>query len=207
MIRVRFFIFTLLALFGLCLSASEARAGTELYLQFDPALHGSSKEGTHAAWIVVDSYTFGDGSQGVATGAATGTGASGDKAGGLADKTAVGSAADKAGRPTKITFSTSDATVMTELKAAGVRGAHFKTAILDVKKAGKPSSDYAKITLTDVLVSSVTVRPGLQTKAGASTFTLTFVKEALEYSQADANGSRTAAPATTSWDVASGKMD
>jgi len=225
MTRVRFAVFTSLALLGLGFASSPAQAATELYLQFDPAVHGSSKEATHASWITVDSYTFGDGSAPAmgASMAATdkgGKAAVGSDKGGLPTKGGAGDglgekggAGDKGGRPMKVTFVTSDMAVLAELKAAVARGMHFKTAILEVRKPGKGSSDYAKITMTDVLVSSMAVRPtSLMSKAsgpGAATFALTFVKESEEYSKADATGSRSA-PQTTApagWDLAAQKAE
>jgi type VI secretion system secreted protein Hcp len=104
---------------------------------------------------------------------------------------------------------TSDASVQAELRTAVARGTHFKNAVLEVKKPGKGSTEYLKITMTEVLVSSMSLRPGaLPTKAGASTFMLTFAKETAEYSKGDAGGSRgptQTVPAT--WDVTTAKAE
>jgi type VI protein secretion system component Hcp len=246
MIRARLFAFTLPALMAVGLAASSAQAATELYLQFDPVLHGASKEPAHSAWITVDAYAFGDGSAPVASGAGDkggglptkggageGVGGAGDKGGlptkggagadkgGAGDKGGLptkgasegmgekGGAGDKGGLPTKITVVTSDASVLAELRAAVARGTHFKNAVLEVKKPGKGSTEYLKITMTEVLVTSMQLRPGgLQTKSGAASFMLTFVKETAEYSKADAGGGRSPTqPMPTGWDLTTQKAD
>ena len=232
--RVRFFVFTLPALLGLGLATTSAQAATELYLQFDPVLHGSAKESTHPSWIVVDSYTLGSdapaptarGAMGAGQamgsagkdvkGASSEKGAATDK-GGLPTKGAAGEglgekggAGDKAGKPTKMTFVTSDLTVLAELRAAVARGVHFKTATLEVKKPTKASAgEYVKITMTDAMISSVSIQgAATKDKPSAATFTLTFVKEAAEYSKADAGGTRTAAqPMPPTWDITSAKTE
>ena len=236
MIRARVFAFTLPALMAVGLAASSAQAATELYLQFDPVLHGASKEPAHNAWITVDAYAFGDGSaagglptkgaagEGVAGagekgglptkgGAGVDKGGAGDKGGlptkgvseGMGEK---GGAGDR-GLPTKITVVTSDASVLAELRAAVAKGTHFKNAVLEVKKPGKGSTEYLKITMTEVFVSSMSLRPGgLPTKAGASSFMLTFVKETAEYSKGDAGGARgPAQPVPATWDVTTAKSE
>ena len=190
MVRVRPYVLTLLALLGVSLAPRSAQAATELYLQFDPVLHGSGKESTHPTWIVVDSYALAAEGQ-APTAAATG-------------------AAERGTRPSKITFSTSDLSVMPELRAAVAKGTHFKMAVLDVKKTGKaPSGEYLKITMADVMVSSAAVRAGaMQTKANAVTFTLVFEKEPMEYSTADGSGSRSAPqPPPATWNIATAKAE
>jgi type VI protein secretion system component Hcp len=238
--HVRFFVFTLPALLGLGLATTSAQAATELYLQFDPALHGSAKESTHPSWILVDSYTLGDAAgptgamgAGQASGAGqamgtTGKDVKGDKGassekgsatdkGGLPTKGAAGEglgekggAGDKAGKPTKMTFVTSDLTVLAELRADIAKAVHFKTAILDVRKTTKGSAgDYVKITMTDAMISSTAIQgAAMKGKPNAVSFTLTFVKEVAEYSQGNASGGRTAGQAVPAgWDVTTAKAE
>jgi type VI protein secretion system component Hcp len=190
MIRVRPYVFTLLALLGVSLAPRSAQAATELFLQFDPVLHGSGKETTHPKWIVVDSYEV--------------------AADARAPMAAATGAAERGTRPSKITFSTSDLSVMPELREAVAKGTHYKMAVLDVKKTGKaPSGEYLKITMADVIVTSAGVRAGAtQAKANGATFTLVFEKEQVEYSTADGSGNRSApqAPPAT-WNVATAKAE
>ena len=190
MVRVRSYVLMLLTLLGGSLAPRSAHAATELFLQFDPVLHGSARESTHPTWIVVDSYAIAIERPAAAAGA-------------------IG-AGEKGARPSKITFSTSDLSVVPELRAAVAKGTHFKMAVLDVKKTGKaPSGEFLKITMADVMVTSAAVRTGaMQTKANAVTFTLVFEKEQMEYSTADGSGSRSApqAPPAT-WDIATAKAE
>lgn len=80
-------------------------------------------------------------------------------------------------------------------------GKHLKEALLTVRKAGEKALDYIKITMSDVLVSSVT--PGGQRgdERIAENLTLNFAKFKCEYTPQKADGSGDAV-VTVGWDIA-----
>jgi type VI protein secretion system component Hcp len=190
MVRVRSFLFTVVALLGVSLAPRSALAGTSLFVQFDPDVKGAALETSHAAWVQVDSYS---------TGAAVALRA-----------TAGGSVAPgRSTAPPSLTFVTSDAVAIPKLREAVAKGTHFKMAVLDVKKTGTGSSNqFLKITMADVIVSSAADKRGLPTKPDSMAFTLAFVKETIEYSTADGTGTRSA-PQTppANWDVKTAQVD
>lgn len=80
-------------------------------------------------------------------------------------------------------------------------GRHFKEAMLTVRKAGAQPLEYIKITMTDVLVSSVSVGGSDAEDRLTENITLNFAKYKVEYTPQKKDGSAGAAIGAA-WNIA-----
>jgi type VI secretion system secreted protein Hcp len=80
-------------------------------------------------------------------------------------------------------------------------GKHFKEAMFTVRKAGAKPLEYIKITLTDVVVSSVSVGGSNGEDRLTENITLNFAKYKVEYTPQKKDGAAGAAIAA-GWDIA-----
>ncbi len=90
-----------------------------------------------------------------------------------------------------------------KLLLAGANGEHIKDATLYVRKAGS-STDYLKITLSDILVSSYQTGGSSSSDVPTESFSLNFAKIEYSYTGVDAQGN--SLPAINSgWDILANK--
>ena len=75
------------------------------------------------------------------------------------------------------------------LMRACATGEHIKDATITVRKAGKGQQEYLVITMTDVLVTSVSMSVGAEGDASVAGVALAFAKVDLEYKPQKPNGS------------------
>jgi len=153
------------------LSATQAFAGFEAFLKMDP-LQGESTNPNHSNEIVVLSYSH--------------------------------NLTNSGGFPT-----VTDLTITKPLDKASpglflacVTGAHYPTVILTMHKAGPSTNhtDFLKITMTDVVVSSV--KPAtisLQDDRPVEQVTLNFQQIQWQYQQIDANSNPVGGPIVTTF--------
>ena len=100
---------------------------------------------------------------------------------------------------TKYTDSATHALVL-----ACCNGEHIEEAVFVVRKAGKEPLDYIKITLNEVIVSSVSTGGSGGEDRLTENITLNFAKFKLEYTPQKADGTGDAAK-TAGWDIAENK--
>ena len=100
---------------------------------------------------------------------------------------------------TKYTDSATHALVL-----ACCNGEHIEEAVFVVRKAGKEPLDYIKITLNEVIVSSVSTGGSGGEDRLTENVTLNFAKFKLEYTPQKADGTGDAAK-TAGWDIAENK--
>lgn len=79
-------------------------------------------------------------------------------------------------------------------------GTHLKTALLTVRKAGGTALEYVKITLTDLIITSVSVG-GTGGVMLSETVTINFAKVQFEYLPQKTTGGAGAGSISTGWDV------
>jgi type VI secretion system secreted protein Hcp len=92
----------------------------------------------------------------------------------------------------------------TALIVAACKGTHIKEAKLTVRKAGDSPLEYIKITLTEVLVSSVQTGGSGGEDRLTENVVLNFAKFKVEYTtQADTGGKGTTS--TAAWDIPANK--
>ncbi|MFL6660784.1 MAG: Hcp family type VI secretion system effector [Rhizobacter sp.] len=89
----------------------------------------------------------------------------------------------------------------TALMLHGMNGKHIKEALLTVRKAGEKPLEYLKITMTDVLVTSVSTGGSGGEDRLTENITLNFAKVKVEYQEQKADGSGTPA-GEVGWDIA-----
>ena len=91
------------------------------------------------------------------------------------------------------------------LLLACCNGEHYKEAVLVVRKAGKDPIEYVKITMTNVLISSIQTG-GTKDQAERLTeqVSLNFSQIKFEYTPQNADGSA-GATKTAGWDIAANK--
>ncbi|WP_028046276.1 type VI secretion system tube protein Hcp [Cellulomonas sp. URHE0023] len=75
------------------------------------------------------------------------------------------------------------------LMKACATGQHVKDATISVRKAGEDQHDYLVITMTDVLVTSVSMSASVDSDATSESVTLAFGKVDLEYKAQRPDGS------------------
>ncbi|GAA5167575.1 type VI secretion system tube protein Hcp [Viridibacterium curvum] len=92
----------------------------------------------------------------------------------------------------------------TALLLAACKGTHIKEAKLTVRKAGDKPLEYIKITLTDVLVSSVQTGGSGGEDRLTENVVLNFAKFKVEYTEQLATGAGGAAT-TAAWDIPANK--
>jgi len=87
------------------------------------------------------------------------------------------------------------------LMLACANGKHFSEALLTVRKAGEKPLEYLKITMTDLIVTSVTTGGSGGEDRLTENVSLNFAKFKVEYTPQKKDGSGDA-PITIGWDVA-----
>lgn len=90
----------------------------------------------------------------------------------------------------------------TDILLSSCNGKHHKTATLVVRKAGEKPLEYLKITMSDVLVTSVSTGGSGGEDRLTENVTLNFSKVKIEYTPQKADGSGDATQ-TVGWDIAS----
>jgi type VI secretion system secreted protein Hcp len=90
----------------------------------------------------------------------------------------------------------------TALQLGASNGKHFKNAMLTIRKAGEKPLEYLKITMDDVLVSSVSTGGSGGEDRLTENVTLNFAKVKVEYQKQAASGAADGGPATYGWDIA-----
>jgi len=83
-------------------------------------------------------------------------------------------------------------------------GKHFTEALLTVRKAGENPLEYLKITMTDLLISSVTTGGSGGEDRLTENVSLNFAKFKVEYTPQKKDGTGDA-PVTIGWDIAANK--
>lgn len=147
-------------------------------------IKGESKDGTHKDSVDVLAWSWGLSQSGTAH---QGTGAGAGKVN-VQDLSL-----------TKWVDSSSTALMM-----AAAKGTHIKEAKLTVRKAGDKPLEYIKITLTDVLVSSLSTGGSGGEDRLTENVTLNFAKFKVEYTvQAKEGGA--GATSTAAWDIPANK--
>jgi len=91
--------------------------------------------------------------------------------------------------------------VSPNLMLACANGKHFSEALLTVRKAGEKPLEYLKITMTDLIVTSVTTGGSSGESQLTENVSLNFAKFKVEYTPQKKDGSGDA-PVTVGWDIA-----
>lgn len=89
----------------------------------------------------------------------------------------------------------------TDLMLAACNGKHFPDALLTVRKAGEKPLEYLKITLTDVLITSVSTGGSGGEDRLTENVSLNFAKVKVEYTPQKKDGAGDAT-LSMSWDIA-----
>jgi type VI secretion system secreted protein Hcp len=87
------------------------------------------------------------------------------------------------------------------LMLACANGKHFSEALLTVRKAGEKPLEYLKITMTDLIITSVTTGGSGGEDRLTENVSLNFAKFKVEYTPQKKDGSGDA-PITIGWDIA-----
>jgi len=93
-----------------------------------------------------------------------------------------------------------------DLLLAGCNGKHYKTALLTVRKAGEKPLEYLKITLNEVLITSVSTGGSGGEDRLTENVTLNFAEVKVEYVEQTATGGTGDKPSMT-WNVATNSKD
>jgi type VI secretion system secreted protein Hcp len=160
------------------LSVSPSLAAFDSFLKIE-GIPGESTDAKHADEIVVTSFSTGLGQQ-PATG---GAGGRGGKA--VLHELAITKWLDRA-------------SPLLMLKCA--QGTHLPTAVLTVRKAGEDRLEYYKITLSDVVISSISSLGSSSGDRPTESVSLNFTKIEWEYTPQKADGSADT-PVRGSWDL------
>jgi type VI secretion system secreted protein Hcp len=86
------------------------------------------------------------------------------------------------------------------LQLACCNGKHFDKALLIVRKAGESPLEYIKVTMNEVMVSSVSTGGSGGEDRLTENVTLNFAKVKLEYTEQEAKGGKAASSEYT-WDI------
>jgi type VI secretion system secreted protein Hcp len=171
--------FALALSFTLCASAFAATAQADAFLKID-SIPGESVEAAHKDEIVVDTFAFGASSN-----ASPGTGG-----------------ASGVPKFDALTFTHLTDRASVALLLAVTRGQALKSAVLSVRKPGS-TSDYLKVTLSDVMVTSVKIAGGDKTPAREEV-TLRFAKITFEYFATQRDG-KTVPAGKMAWDLSANR--
>lgn len=87
------------------------------------------------------------------------------------------------------------------LMLACANGKHFSEALLTVRKAGEKPLEYLKITMTDLIITSVTTGGSGGEDRLTENVSLNFAKFKVEYTPQKKDGTGDA-PVTVGWDIA-----
>jgi type VI secretion system secreted protein Hcp len=90
----------------------------------------------------------------------------------------------------------------TSLELACANGKHYDSALLTVRKAGEKPLEYIKITMTEVMVTSVSTGGSGGEDRLTENVTLNFAKVKVEYQKQDDKGAKDGGPAIFGWDIA-----
>ena len=94
----------------------------------------------------------------------------------------------------------------TALMLAACKGTHIKSAVLTVRKAGDKPLEYLKITLDNVLVSSLSTGGSGGEDRLTENVSLNFAKFKVEYSKQGKDGGTTGT-STAAWNVSENKAE
>ena len=89
-----------------------------------------------------------------------------------------------------------------DLMLACCNGKHYADATLVVRKAGETPLEYLKITLTDLIITSVSTGGSGGEDRLTENVTLNFAKVKVEYQEQDQKGAAKGGPVTMTWDIA-----
>lgn len=90
----------------------------------------------------------------------------------------------------------------TALQIACCNGKHFPKAVLTVRKAGEKPLEYLKITMEDLLVTSVSTGGSGGEDKLTENVTLNFAKVKVEYQKQGKTGAADGGAATMGWNIA-----
>jgi type VI secretion system secreted protein Hcp len=138
------------------------------------ALNGESRDKTHAKWIDVLSWSWGMSNSGSAH---VGGGAGAGKV-----------------NVQDLSFTKYIDTSSPDLMLACCNGKHFDQAQLIVRKAGETPLEYVKVTLTEVLVTSVSTGGSGGEDRLTENVSLNFAKVKVEYAEQTTTGAKGATP-------------
>jgi len=93
-----------------------------------------------------------------------------------------------------------------DLMLGSCNGKHFDTATLVVRKAGETPLEYLKITMSEILVTSVSTGGSGGEDRLTENVTLNFSKVQVDYVEQAAKGTKAATP-SMSWDIAQNSKD
>lgn len=160
-----------------------AYAATVDYFLKMEGIDGESTDAAHRNEIQIESWSWGMSQTGIGTGG-----------GGGAGKVSVHD----------ISFSHKIDKATPKLFLATARGEHIKDVVLTVRKAGKEQQEYYKITLSDVLVSSLSQNAGGTSELPTENVTLNFTRMEIEYKAQKADGTF-GSPEKAGYDVGAAK--
>jgi len=164
---------------AMCTSALATTAQADAFLKLD-TIAGEATDAAHRDEIVVSSYAFGAASS--------------------ASPTAGG--ASGVPKFDALTFSHLTDRASAALLLAVARGQQFKSAVLSVRKPGS-TSDYLKVTLSDVIVTSVKIA-GTDNEPAREEVTIRFAKIVFEYFVTQRDG-KLGTASRMGWDAAASK--
>lgn len=90
----------------------------------------------------------------------------------------------------------------TALQLACCNGKHFTDAVLTVRKAGESPLEYLKITMNDLMVTSVSTGGSGGEDRLTENVTLNFAKVKVEYQKQKSTGGADGGPTTIGWNIA-----
>lgn len=151
----------------------------DIFLKLD-GIQGESKDKTHTNEIQIESVSWG---------------ASNATSFGYGEGGGVGKA-----QLTDISLTKKVDESSQKLLKACWTGDHIKTAVLTFRKAGKEQQEFLKVTLSEVMVSSVTFGDNAGGDLPQETVSLSFAKFEIEYRGQKADGGLKAG-SPVSWDV------
>ncbi len=93
-------------------------------------------------------------------------------------------------------------TASPNLTLACCNGKHFEEAILTVRKAGEKPLDYLKITMTDLIITSVSPGGASGDENVIETFAVNFAKFAYSYQPQDNKGAKAGGAVEIEYDIA-----
>jgi type VI secretion system secreted protein Hcp len=166
---------------ALCALSLTTAAQADAFIKID-TIAGEATDAAHKDEIAIQSFSFGSSSSSSFTAGASSVG--------------------------KVQFDALSFTHQTDRASAALllavaRGQVLKTAVLTARKKGT-TADYLKVTLTDVLVSSVKVA-GTADEPAREEVVLRFGKIVFEYFSVNPRDGRVTAAGRMAWDVAANR--
>jgi len=93
-------------------------------------------------------------------------------------------------------------TATTPLMLACCNGKHYDEAVLTVRKAGENPLEYLKITINELIISSISTGGSGGEDRLTENISLNFGKFKVEYQPQDEKGAKKGGPSTVGWDIA-----